>query len=95
MRTEPVFSYLGQYAAVPEETGLCRDLIGIMTDPGVMKRVSVNDGAPQYLLFPRISFYEDMEKEYPMYTKLRRIIENENNKLFRAYGAFVEEIYGD
>ena len=86
----------GISADVPEDqTGLCVDLIRIMTDPGVMKRVSVKDGTPQYLLFPRISFYEDMEKEYPMYAKLRTILENENNSLFRAYDTFVDEAYGN
>lgn len=65
-----------------------------MTDPEVMKRVSVNNGQPQYLMFPRISFYDDMEKEYPMYKRLRMIAENQNNRLFRAYAAFMEETYG-
>ena len=60
-----------------------------------MKRVSVKDGLPQYLMFPRISFYADMEKAYPMYGKLREIAANENNKLFRAYVSFMEEIYGN
>ena len=85
----------GISADVPDDQrGLCCDLIKIMTDPEVMKRVSVKNGAPQYLMFPRISFYEDMEKEYPMYTRLRTIAENENNRLFRAYASFMEETYG-
>ena len=78
---------------VPDDrTGLCMDLIRIMTDTEVMKRISVKDGLPQYLLFPRISFYDDMGKEYPMYAKLEKIVGNDNNKLFRAYGSFMEEI---
>lgn len=78
-----------------DRTGLCMDLITIMTDTEVMKRVSVKDGAPQYLMFPRISFYDDMQKVYPMYAKLKTIAENDNNKLFRAYGSFMEETYGE
>ena len=77
--------------APDDRIGLCMDLIGIMTDKEVMKCVSVKDGSPQYLMFPRISFYNDMEKEYPMYAKLRTIAENDNNRLFRAYGSFMEE----
>ena len=85
----------GISADVPEkQTDLCMDLIGIMTDTEVMKRVSVKEGSPQYLMFPRISFYDEMEKEYPMYTRLRKIAGNENNRMFRAYGSFMEETYG-
>ena len=40
---------------------------------------------------PRISFYDDMGKEYPMYAKLKDIVANENNRLFRAYGSFMDE----
>ena len=78
-----------------DQTGLCLDLIGIMTDPAVMKRVSVHDSAPQYLMFPRLSFYEEMEKEYPIYTKLKMIAGNKNNRLFRTYDTFMEETYGN
>ena len=86
----------GISADVPDDqTGLCLDLIGIMTDPAVMKRVSVHDGAPQYLMFPRLSFYEEMEKEYPIYTKLKMIAGNKNNRLFRTYDTFMEETYGN
>ena len=85
----------GISADVPEkQTDLCMDLIGIMTDTEVMKRVSVKEGSPQYLMFPKISFYDEMEKEYPMYTRLRKIAGNENNRMFRAYGSFMEETYG-
>ena len=58
-----------------------------------MKRVSVKDGSPQYLMSPRRSFYEEMAKEYPMYAKLKTVAENENNRLFRAYGSFMDETY--
>lgn len=85
----------GISADVPDDkNGLCMDLIRIMTDEEVMKRVSVKDGDPQYLMFPRSSFYDDMEKEYPMYAKLGKIAGNENNRLFRAYGSFMDERYG-
>ena len=85
----------GISADVPDDkTGLCRDLIGIMTDTEVMKRISLEDGSPQYLMFPRILFYRDMEKEYPMYARLREVVSNENNRLFRVYGSFMEETYG-
>ena len=77
-----------------EQTGLCMDLIKILTDTEVMKRVSVKDGAPQYLMFPRSSFYDVMEKEYPMYAKLRTVVENESNKLFRAYETLMDERNG-
>ena len=77
-----------------DRTALCMDLIKIMTDKEVMKRVSVEDGSPQYLLFPRISFYADMEKEYPMYAKLMKVVDQDNSELFRAYESFLEEIYG-
>jgi hypothetical protein len=60
-----------------------------------MQRVSVKDGAPQYLMFPRRSFYEAMEKEYPMYAKLGKIAADERNKLFRSYGSFMKEIGGN
>lgn len=85
----------GISADVPDDRiGLCTDLIEIMTDAEVMKRVSVKDGSPQYLMFPRISFYDDIEIEYPMYAKLKAIADNDNNKLFRVYGSFMEETYG-
>ena len=85
----------GISADVPDDRiGLCMDMIGIMTDTEVMKRVSVKDDLPQYLMFPRISFYDDMQKVYPMYAKLRTIADDSNNKLFRAYGSFMEETYG-
>ena len=82
----------GISADVPEDQiGLCMDLIRIMTDREVMERASVKDGRPQYLMSPRISFYDDMEKEYPMYAKLKDIVANENNRLFRAYGSFMDD----
>lgn len=85
----------GISADVPNDrTSLCMDLIEIMSDTEVMKHISVKDGSPQYLLFPRISFYDEMENEYPMYTSLRKIVSNDNNRLFRAYGSFMEEIFG-
>lgn len=86
----------GISADVPDaRIGLCMDLIEIMTDTEVMQRVSVKDGAPQYLMFPRVSFYEAMQNEYPMYAKLRTVAENPDNRLFRAYGSFMEETYGN
>lgn len=79
---------------VPEdEIDLSMDLIRIMTDTAFMERVSVQDGRPQYLMFPRRSFYEDMEKEYPVYTMLKTIAENDDNELFRAYGLFMDETF--
>ena len=85
----------GISADVPDDqTGLCMDLIRIMTDNEVMKRVSVKDGSPQYLIIPRRSFYDDMEKEYPLYAMLKNIAGNENNRLFRAYGSFIDDTYG-
>ncbi len=56
-----------------------------------MKRVSVKDGVPQYLMFPRRSFYEEMEREYPVYAMLKDLAANENNRLFRVYGTFMDE----
>ena len=83
----------GISADVPDDRiGPCMELIKIMTDPEVMKRVSVVDGSLQYLMFPRISFYDDMEKESPMYASFRKIVENEKNKLFRTYSSFMEEL---
>ena len=32
---------------------------------------------------------------YPMYAKLRTVAENPDNRLFRAYGSFMEETYGN
>ena len=86
----------GISADVPDDrTGLCMDLIEIMTDTEVMKRVSVKEDSPQYLMFSKTSFYDDMEKEYPMYTKLKKIADNGNNRLFRAYGSFMEDTFGE
>ncbi len=85
----------GISADVPEnKTALCMDLIEIMTDTEVMKRMSVKDGTPQCLMFPRKLFYDEMEKEYPVYTKLKNIAGNTDNKLFRAYSTFMDETYG-
>ncbi len=84
----------GISADVPEDqTGLCMDLIRIMTDREVMKRASVKNGIPRYLMSPRISFYDDMSREYPMYAKLKDIVANESNRLFRAYGSFMDDTY--
>lgn len=85
----------GISADVPDDRiGLYMDLIGIMTDTEVMRRMSVKDGAPQYLMFPKSSFYDEIENEYPMYAKLRKVVNNDDNKLFRTYGSFMEETYG-
>lgn len=85
----------GISADVPEnKTTLCMNLIKIMTDTEVMKRISVKDGTPQYLMFPKRSFYDEMEKEYPVYARLKNIAGKPDNKLFRAYSTFMDETYG-
>ncbi len=47
-----------------------------------------------YPYLPEKSFYDEMVKEYPIYAKLKTIAGNTGNKLFRAYGTFMDETYG-
>ena len=43
-----------------------------------------NNSYPQYLLPARLSVYEYMQADYPIYGKLEVIATNSNNKLFKV-----------
>ena len=48
-----------------------------------------------YPYLPETEYCTDiLEKEYPVYARLKNIAGKPDNKLFRAYGTFMDETYG-
>ena len=57
----------------------CLKLINIMAEADVMKELSVQDGEPQYLLLARKTPYLFLSGQFPLYTPLEKMAEEENN----------------
>ncbi len=57
----------------------CLKLINIMAEADVMKELSVQDGEPQYLLLARKTPYLFLSGQFPLYTQMEKMAEEENN----------------
>ncbi|MBP3876868.1 MAG: thiamine pyridinylase, partial [Lachnospiraceae bacterium] len=92
----PVFytDLVGISAEIDEERKeLAYELANILLSEEVLTKMSMpgeEGGSPQYLLTVRSSVYDHLEKEFPIYAKLKEIVENPDNHVFRA-GSGVRE----
>ena len=62
----------------------CLELINIMAEADVMTELSVQDGAPQYLLLARKPPYLSLSGLFPLYTQLEALAEDEHNCVIRT-----------
>lgn len=65
---------------------LAYDLIDILTSADTIVKANTpaqEDGAPQYLLPARISAYDRLSESYPAYARLKEIVTNPDNRIFR------------
>lgn len=64
---------------------LAFDLVNVLTSAGVLAQVSrgADGGSPQYLLTPRISVYDELGADYPIYRQLKQVVEDPENRAFR------------
>ena len=75
--------YVDSAAIVAGVEGLryekCLELINIMAEADVVTALSVQDGAPQYLLLARKTPYLSLSGQFPLYTQMEELAEDENN----------------
>ena len=57
----------------------CLELMNIMAEADVLTALSVQDGAPQYLLLARESPYPRVSEAFPIYAELELLAGDENN----------------
>lgn len=65
---------------------LAYDLVNVLTGTDTIVKAcspAEEDGAPQYLLPARASAYDRLGEKYPAYTRLKEIVSNPDNRLFR------------
>ncbi len=58
----------------------CIELMNVIAEADVLSSLSVQDGAPQYLLLARRSPYASLAERFPLYTQLESLSSNENNQ---------------
>ena len=96
----PVFytDLVGISAEIDEDRKeLAYELANILLSEEVLTQMSMpgeEGGSPQYLLTFRSSVYDHLEKEFPIYARLKEIAENPDNHVFRA-GSGVREFIKD
>ncbi|MBR4347103.1 MAG: hypothetical protein IKP75_09280 [Oscillospiraceae bacterium] len=61
----------------------CVELMNIIADADVLTELSVQNSKPQYLLLARKSPYTVLADRFPLYSRLKELASNENNKLIR------------
>ena len=62
----------------------CLELINVMAEADVMTDLSVEDGKPQYLMPARKSPYKPLAEQFPMYSELEKLTNNEKNHVIRT-----------
>ena len=62
----------------------CLELMNVMAEAKVLTALSVQDGAPQYLLLPRKSPYPILSERFPLYAQLEGLAAAENNHVIRT-----------
>lgn len=62
----------------------CLELINVMAEADVMTDLSVEDGKPQYLMTARKSPYKPLAEQFPMYSELEKLTNNEKNHVIRT-----------
>ena len=69
-----------------EKKELAFELANILISGDVFTRISLpadEGGSPQYLLTSRRSVYDRLSAEYPIYGRLKEIVDSEDNHVFR------------
>ena len=59
----------------------CLELMNIMAEADVLTALSVQDGAPQYLLLARRSPYSRLREAFPIYARLEALAGAEDNRV--------------
>lgn len=62
----------------------CLELMNVMAEAKVLTALSVQDGAPQYLLLPRKSPYPILSERFPLYAQLEGLAGAETNHVIRT-----------
>ena len=57
----------------------CLELMNVMAEAEVLTDLSVQDGAPQYLLLSRKSTYQPLAEQFPLYLELEKLADDEKN----------------
>lgn len=57
----------------------CLELMNVMAEADVPTELSVEDGAPQYLMLARKSPYQELADRFPLYAEMEKIAGNEEN----------------
>lgn len=73
---------------IPMAVGLAVIILLSAVMMNTITAAAEGDGKLTYSVYPYLP-------DAGYYAKLKTIAENDNNKLFRAYGSFMEETYGE
>ena len=73
-----------------KKTPVCLDLMNLIASSDVMEQACRSDTGYNYLIFPRISFYEQTNDSYGLYDDIFDIIENGNNRVFRYSSSYYQ-----
>ena len=63
----------------------CLELINVMSDADVLTALSVQNGAPNYLLLARRTPYRILSGDFPRYAGLEELAGNENNHVILTH----------
>ena len=67
----------------PKKLPAALELLNMITGSDLMARVSVHDGKPRYLLPARLSVYDRLAEEFPLYARLKDIASVDRAYVFR------------
>jgi hypothetical protein len=57
----------------------CIELVNIIAEANVLSALSVQNGAPQYLLLARKTPYQTLREQFPLYAELEKLASNDHN----------------
>ena len=57
----------------------CLELMNVMAEAEVLTGLSVQDGAPQYLMPARKTPYGELAERFPLYAQMEKLAGNEGN----------------
>lgn len=57
----------------------CLELMNVMVEADVLTKLSVKEGAPQYLMLARKTPYQNLINQFELYVQIEKLASNEKN----------------
>lgn len=71
----------------PEKRKYCEELTELLTSHDYIYEIGLNEGSPAYLLPARLSIFDELAVNYPMYTELKEQLDKSDKHISR-YGTW-------